>query len=171
MRSSRLLAAAIVVALSLTACGGTTEPTSTASAPAATTLGDWVQEIGFMDVVTGISTSVNALAADLKALPAGDLQGLANALGKRGPELATQAQNLAAEAANTDAAYENLRAAAVDALNAFATKAGAAAKAKKSEMAGAVGAATTSLNEVTASLAALTDYITAHKSDPVSAAS
>ena len=165
--TSKVAAALAVLALVLTGCSSSTDapsPSASVTVPAETTLTEWVNEAG---LITAITTITNGLTTDLANLTSTDVTAVGEAFTKRATEVTDLAKSIAAEASTDDAAYEQLRASVVTALEGFSEKAAALGAATADERAAAVLAATTSLTAVTTAIQALVDYIAAHGTDKV----
>lgn len=167
--TSKVAAALAAIALVLTGCASSTEPdgatpSASVTVPAETTLTEWVNEAG---LITAITTITNGLTTDLANLTSTDVTAVGEAFTKRAAEITDLAQTIAGEASTDDAAYEQLRASVVTALEGFSEKAAALGAATADERAAAVLGATTALTAVTTAIQALVDYIATHGTDTV----
>ena len=91
---------------------------------------------------------------------------MANALRESGASLATQAEALAAEPASSDSAYEQQRAALIEAMRTYAAT---TAKLVGPDLQ-AITDSIKALTEISTSLTAFNTYVQEHGDDPVAAA-
>jgi len=154
----------IALLLSAMALVGCTSSSSTEQS----TLTSWTREAGLASVVQGIAQSVSATADDLKGLTSSteDILKMANALRESGASLATQAEALAAEPASSDSAYEQQRAALIEAMRTYAAT---TAKLVGPDLQ-AITDSIKALTEISTSLTAFNTYVQEHGDDPVAAA-
>ena len=173
---STLVASLAVLTLVLTGCGAstgdgeTTSPSASVSASPSDTSTDqlaltaWASNIGLIEAIT---TVTSGLSTDLMNLTSTDVATVSKAFASRGSELAAAAKAIAGEPTTTNAAYEQLHTAMVDALNGYADSAAALASATAANRQGLVLAATTSLASLTGAIQALVDYIAAHGAEAI----
>ena len=134
------------------------------------TLGQWVQQSGLAKTMQQLSVTVAAMGSDLAGVNQQDPKAVAWVLVQHGKAITQEARALAAEPKSSDEAFEKVRTDTANAMLAYAEAVTAITTAKSSEMLAVVGRASTSLTAVTASITALSNYLTAHASDPVHAA-
>ncbi len=133
-------------------------------------LGQWVQQSGLSKTMQSLSVTVAAMGSDLQSVDAKDPKAVAWVLVQHGKAIAQDARALAAEPRSSDASFEKVRTDAANALLAYAEAVTALTTVQASGMLAAVGRASTSLTALTASITALSNYLSAHTNDPVHAA-
>ncbi len=158
MLRKTLVAAALAVTL-LAGCG-TSE----------VTLGQWVQQSGLTKTLQSLSTTVGAMGSELKTVNQQDPKAIAWVLVRHGKEITAQARAIAAEPASSDTNFEKVRTDLSNAMFAYAKALTDLSNAKQQGLVAAIGAATTSLTALNATITTLTDYLTAHQAAPVHAA-
>ena len=151
--------AAVLAAVLLAGCGTTD-----------VALGQWVQQSGLASTMQSLSVTVAAMGSDLKGVDTKDPKAVAWVLVQHGKAITKEAQALAAEPKSSDDAFEKVRTDTTNAMFAYAEAVTALTTVKTADMLAAVGRATTTLTALTASITALSDYLTAHSNDQVHAA-
>lgn len=171
---SKLAAIPAAIALVLTGCGSATpeaSPSASISVPAKATLTEWIEAVGMGGQLDIFGKSMTALSTDLQAITGTDLEAVAVAMVKQAPSILAVATSIAAEPSTDDTYYEGLRTAAAFTIRSFGKLALGLNAATDEMRLQAVNDATAALAPMNAAIKALTDYITAHGTDEVHAAS
>jgi PBP1b-binding outer membrane lipoprotein LpoB len=164
---SKLAATVVALALVLTGCGSSgtpSDPSSSATVPAETTLTQWVNDSGLITTITGVTDGLNA---DLANLTSTDVTAANSAFAERATALQPLIDAVSGLPQSDDVEFEKLRATMASTLQDFADAAGKLGASTKANRTGLVLATTTSMTSLTSAIQALVDYIAAHGTDSV----
>ncbi len=164
------LAALLVTALALSACGTTSDPSGAASsAPkSAVALTEWIKNAGFTEVLAGLAEAVTEVS-DAMGAAGTDTKKMAQALRPNGATIGALADKLASEPASTDAGYEKLRSDLVIAMRAYASAAASVELTPGATQLAGVTDAFGSLTALSQAITLLSAYLSAHGNDETTA--